>query len=801
MLRNYMLVAWRNLKKHQLYAFINILGLAMGIVACWLIGLYISDELAYDQFHERANRIFRIAWIDENPQTRTPHPMTYNLTKDFPEVEKAVSLSPLWGPGLTRPQLPVQYEDKFFDEGGFFSADTSFFDIFSFKTLAGSPSEALKMPWGMVITRDIAQKYFGNEDPIGKVMTVRGNRDFTVGAVIENIPNQSHFHFDFLISYLTLKPLEIGNYYQWTDFGHYNYLLLSPNTNSAELEAKLNIWSKNYIDWSEGDMESFQAGLQGFKLQPLTDIHLYSHLRWELGINSHISYIYMLGFAALFILLIACINFMNLSTARSMERAREVGLRKSIGAMRGQIFGQFLAESALNVLLAVCLAVVSVDLLLPFFSQISGKQLEFDLIGHFEIWLGIILTVLLIILMAGSYPAIYLSAFQPIKVLQGRLHLNPRGANFRRFLVVLQFGLSALLISGTFIIFQQINYLQQAHLGFDRTHVMVIPLKDNRNRANYQSFKTEVLQHTNIVGATAASNVPGGRFNRHTFYWENPENMVSLAELNVDQDFFEVMDISVQEGRKFSLDFPVDPAKSVMLNETASKQFEWENPIGQQIAFWDADSFRHFTVVGIFNDFNFQSMHHQIAPLVFGNQESEFNYVLVKLMGNKLRESIAYIEQSWQAFDPNRPFEYSFLEDDMAQLYQAEERMGHVIGTFSSIAILVACLGLLGLITFMAEKRKKEIGIRKVLGASIKDIIALLTLDLSKLIIFSLVLALPISWILAKNWLQAFAYQVSISPAVFIFTILILILLAFITLMYSVYKAANQDPVESLKYE
>lgn len=468
MFKNYLKIALRNLLKHKAYSFINIAGLAIGMTCCLLILLYVQNELSYDQFHQDADRVYRIAWHSGNPQTRTPHPMAQAMVKDFAEVESAVSLSPIWGPGLTRPRFAVRYGDQRFEEREVFSADSTFFEVFSFPLLKGEAKTALRSPMSLVITEDIAKKYFGDEEPLGKVLTINNEVDLKVTGVIQNIPPTSHFHFDFLISYTLLKMRETGSYYQWEDFGHYNYIKLAPNADPKILEAKIPDWFLKYNEWPADDVEELKSGRVAFRLQPITDIHLRSHLKWELEPNSDIAYVYLFSAIAVFVLLIACINFMNLSTARSATRAREVGMRKVLGAFRAQLIGQFLGEAVLLSVMALLLSIAAVELLLPFFNSLSGRNLVVNYRDNPLLIFGVGAMSLMVGIIAGSYPAFFLSALQPVKTLKSAVNFGARSARFRQVLVVTQFAISIALIAGTGIVSAQLEFLKNKKLGFDK---------------------------------------------------------------------------------------------------------------------------------------------------------------------------------------------------------------------------------------------------------------------------------------------------------------------------------------------
>lgn len=801
MFKNYLKIAARNLLKHKAYSFINIAGLAMGMTCCIVILLYVQHELSYDSFHQDAKRIYRIFWQSGNPQTRTPHPMAQAMVKDFAEVESAVSLSPVWGPGLTRPKFAVRYGDQRFEEGSVFSADSTFFEVFSFPLIAGDPKTALRSPASLVITERIAKKYFGNEEPMGKVLIINNSVDLKVTGVMQDIPANAHFHFDFLISYVLLKMRETGSYYEWEDFGHYNYIKLAPHADPKTLEAKMPDWFLKYNEWPVDDVEELKSGRVAFRLQPITGIHLHSHLKWELEPNSDIAYVYLFSAIAVFVLLIACINFMNLSTARSATRAREVGMRKVLGAFRTQLIGQFLGESILLSIMALLLSIAAVELVLPLFNSLSGRNLAVDY--HDNPWL--ILSIggmaLLVGIISGSYPAFFLSALQPVKTLKDTMSGGTKSGRLRQILVVAQFAISIALIAGTGIVAAQLKFLKNKNLGFDKEQIVVVPIKANAMRQNYETVKAELLENPNIVSVTAVSNVPGGRFNQNEIYWQDTQGEQSVSQVRVDYDFFKTLDIEITAGRDFSKAMATDSATAFILNETAARLYDWDTPVGKQITWLDDDNTRRGTVIGVAKDFNFQSLHRGIEPLIFHVLPAGFNYFLVKMRGNNIAGTLADLENKWRTFDPDRAFEYSFLDADFAALYNSEERMQAVVGNFSFLAIFIACLGLFGLASFTIQQRTKEIGVRKVLGASVSQIVMILSKEFTRLVLIAFVVACPLAYVVMNGWLQNFAYRTEISVNIFLLAGALGLVIAWLTVSYQALKAALANPIEALRYE
>lgn len=797
MLKNYFKIAWRSLLKNKLYSFINLSGLAVGLAACLVIGLYINYELSYDRFHQDAERLHRIYWYSESPQPRTPHPMALAMLKDLPEVEAATSLTPVWGPGLTRPAYPVRHGDVYFEEKEVLAVDTTFFEVFSFPFLYGDAKSAMKDPASVMITERIARKYFGEKNPLGEVLRMGVDSDFKVSAVLEDVPPNSHFTFDFLIPYPFFKARDNSAFYTWDDFGHYNYVKLVSGVDAAALTARLPDWSQQYLEFSDETLAAMAAGTMGFRLQAVPEIHLHSNMRWELCTNSHISYIYILGAAALFILILACINFTNLTTARSLERAKEIGLRKTLGAQRKQLIGQFMGESFFFAVLSLLFALALVDLSLSWVADLVGKPLtlaELITVEGMAILIGVMGCVAL---MAGAYPALYLSSFKPLAVLRGRFTHSQEGNRFRKGLVVLQFAASGILIIGTLFIFRQLDFLQSSYLGFEKEQVLVIPMKgDVSNR--YKTAKELFNQHADVISVSAVSNVPGTSFNGNSIQWKDQD--VFVAELSVDEDFFATLGIELVEGRSFSLDFGADGQK-YMLNEEAVRQFNWENPLGESLIWMDDDRDKAGELIGIVKDFHFKSLHEAISPMAFKMEESDFNYFLMKIKTSDLTATLRALENQWEELVPGFAFTYSFLDDDFGDLYQSEARMSTLMLVFAGLAMLIACLGLFGLVSFAAQQRMREIGIRKVLGADARQIVMLLSKDFIKLVLFSFVLAIPLAAWLISGWLENFAYSISLSAGPFVIAVAASVVIAMLTLGIRALRAASANPIEVLRRE
>jgi len=639
-------IAIRNILRNKGYNLINILGLSVGMMASIFISLWIVDELSYDRFHQYADRIYRIAWQSENPQTRTPHPMSYQLVNDLPEVENAVSITPVWGAGLTRPMRTVKQGEIQYEENGIYAADTTFFQVFSFPLVKGDPETALKDVGGLVITEEIARKYFEDEDPMGKMLIINFGMDipFVITGVMENIPKNSHFHFDFLISYNSTKSVETGEFYEWSDFGHYNYLLLSENASPKDLEGRLDEWMGQYWEWPEEALTEFQNGTIGFKLQPLTDIHLHSNIRWELENNGNITYVYIFISLAVFIILIACINFMNLSTARASKRGTEIGLKKTVGASRTQLIIQFYIEAFVASLIAMIIGIIIFEFLTPELNSLTGKVFHLNYTDPLVLVMFFIFVIICTIL-AGTYPAIILSGFKPSNILKGIKSSTRHNVNFRNILVIFQFAISTFLIIGTLIISSQLKFLKNQKLGLMSEQVMAIPIRDTLMQINYKSIKTEFLKNNRILSVSAVSNIPGQNFNQNPIQWKGDDDYLNVSELSVDHDFFATLGIPIKDGRSFSLEMESDVEFAYILNEEAASFFEWKSPIEQEVTWYDDEITREGKVIGVVENFHFQSLHKTIEPLIIHLQPDVFNYFLVKISPVDVSESITYLKR------------------------------------------------------------------------------------------------------------------------------------------------------------
>jgi len=798
MLKSYFTIAVRNLQRQQTHALINIAGLALGLAVCFLITLFVYDELSYDRFHEKADRIYRVVEsYTHNDISRQnlihSAPLAPALVNDLPEIESAVRLSNRWGEVLVSRDTEAFYED------GFFFTDTSFFDVFTFPLVQGSPSSLAK-PFTVIITESVAEKYFGDEDPVGQKVEIKGSwgtYEYEITGIARDVPHNSHFHFQFLTSLETLratrpKPEHMES---WWYVEYYTYVLLQPGHQVEDLQAKFPAFISKYKGERLKQIDVHSA----YELQPIADIHLYSHLEREIEPNSDARYLYIFSVLALLILAVACINYMNLSTARSAMRASEVGVRKVVGAHRTQLIRQFLFESLVLSGMALVLAFLLIALLLPLFNHLTGKSLSVTYLGHGDLVLGLIGAGLFVGLLAGSYPALFLSRFQPVHVLKGLLGMGPASTLFRKGLVVFQFIISIGLVVGTIVIQRQLTYMQNKQLGLHAEQVVVINTHGEIGR-RLPAFRSDLLKYPGILNVSASDQAfPVREFVMGLRPEGFEETDVQAKLINVAPHFLETLDIPLLQGD--NLPEMYEPAEReyqpVLVNEAAVKQFGWDDPIGKTFTCCVAPTPR---VVGVVSDFHYQSLKEEIAPLVlmptWWSQQ-----VLVRIRAENIFATLDQIEDAWAAFVPGEPFEYTFLDSRFEQIYQAEERFMQIFGAFSFLAIILVCLGLFGLAAFMAERRTKEIGIRKVLGASAPSIVTLLSKDFLKLVLIAFVLAAPLAYLAMSRWLEDFAYRIELGPGIFLLAGGLALLIALATVSYQAVKAALADPVKSLRYE
>lgn len=784
MFRNMLKTGLRNIKRHKGYAVINLVGLAVGLAVCSLIFLWVQDELCYDRFHTKAERIFRVieheklsngAVLSYSQQAPELSPI---LQSEYPEIVKSVRYRS-WGNRL------VRFGEQQFYETYFSFADPEFLEVFTFPLKQGDPETALADPSGILITEKAAKKYFGNQDPLGKVLRVDNHSNFTVTGVLENIPANSHLRFDFLAHFKSIK-----NFGQavtgWGAFYLDTYVLLAENTDYRTVNPKI----KNVIsEHSEGSPFTID-------LQPLTRIRLFSNKVLTPQVDGDIKYVIIFSLIAFFILLNACINFMNLTTARSGQRAREIGMRKVVGARRKELIRQFFGEALLMSFISLVLAVVLILLLLPFFNQLAGKSLAISILGQPHIILSLLGITILAGLLSGVYPAFFLSGFQPVSVLKGAAGSSLKGGAFRRILVIFQFVMTTILIVGTVVVFRQLNYLRSQDLGFSKEQVMCLRLQGDLN-TKLELLKTALEKNPSVLGTAAASTVPGRRGALLTLErWEgrDSDDRFELGIMDVDTGFLSTFQLEMVLGRFFSKEFSTDQ-NSVIINEAAVRAIGMQEPLGK----WLLGP--QLKIIGVIKDFNLRSLHHEVAPLVIGLRPGRLRHMFIKISALNIPDTITSLKSAWNSVAPEYPFEFQFLDEHLDKLYRADRRIGNIINAFAGLALFVACLGLFGLASFVAEQRTKEIGIRKVLGASNPVIFYLLAKDFIKWIIIANLIAGPIAAFALLKYLNLYAYHTSLGPLVFLIPLLMTLVVAFMTVSWQALKAAYTDPVHSLRYE
>jgi len=825
MLKNYFKTAWRNMQRNKVNSIINIAGLAIAMASVILIVMYIQDEAAYDKFFRDADHIFQVnMFATDKGVTNTTGGNTApavgpSLQRMFPEIESYVRVH---RPG----DVLVRYEENskaenFYTEKKLMAVDSNFLKVFNYQLLKGDPGSCLQKPNSVVITQQTAQKYFGNADPIGKILLFdTDKKPFEVTAVLQNIPSQSSFQFDLLAPIAAYPEVKKRSWnWFWLQVNTYVKLKKSiavDDASVAKLESRFPAMVKAFA-FNNDHGQSFedftkQGKAMKFGLMPFTSVHLHAlpmQLSARLTTLSDIKYTYIFSIIALFIIILACVNFMNLSTAQSSTRAKEVGIRKVMGSVKSQLIKQFLTEAMLYSLISTIIAMSLVLLLIEPFNDVAGKSLVFNSIFTNHIWIFILCLCLVTGLLAGLYPAFYLTSFNPVEVLKGmKLFKNNIGSILlRNGLVIFQFTISIVLIICTIIVFQQLKYTQNKDLGLNKENVVVIA-NTKRLGDKEESFRQELTKQSGIINASVSSSIPGKVNFGDGYVPEATEtdkpllNDIGLSSFMVDNDFVPTLKIQILQGRNFSKEF--NDSASVILNETAAKQIGWKNPVGKNLTYPGND--QRFKVIAVVKDFNVASLHELVEPFALFNTSSKTynlksSYISVRLESGNIAEKIRRIEAQWKNFAPATPFDFSFLDNDFEALYRSEQRMGSVFGIFTFFSIFVACLGLFGLSIFTAERRKKEIGVRKVLGASVQNVVALLSKDFLKLVIVAAVVAFPIAWLAMNKWLEDFAYRISIGWFVFIVAGFIALLIALLTISFQSIKAAMENPVKSLRSE
>ncbi len=786
MIKNYLKIAFRNIRRHKGYSFINITGLAIGIACCLLITIWVLDELSYDKFHENAATLYR---VEENQDYSgrqfhvylTPHPLSPALKDEIPEIKEATRY--VYAGGLL-----MRHEEKAFFEDYIWAVDPSFLNMFTFPLIKGDKNTAFDSPYSLVITEDVADKYFGEEDPLGKVISVNNQYDFTITGVMKNVPHNSYFRFEIIIPYEFLRTTGQTDE-EWGSNSIHTYVQLQDNIPAEQVNEKIFGFIRTRLPENRTNL----------MLMPFTSLRLHEYGGWEQSGNA-VQYVYIFSLIAFFVLLIACINFMNLSTARSSNRAKEVGLRKVIGAQKRQIVHQFYGESVLFALIALLFAVIVTSFLLPVLGNLTEKNLSWNVAGTGMILVGLVIITLFTGLVAGSYPALFLSTFQPVRVLKRSLKSGVASSRFRKILVVVQFSLSILLIIGTIVVYKQMNYMRNARLGWDKEHLLFIPLRADI-RKSIDVLKTELKRDPKILGITHVFQLPGFNFgNAGGADWDgkDPNQEVLIGINAVDFDFIETLKIEMAEGRSFSKEFASDiSSNSFIVNEEVAKLMGKESVVGERFSFVG----REGTIVGVMKNFHYQPLQNKIEPLAIHIEPDYFNYILIRIPPENISDTLKFIENTWNRLIPHYPFGYMFLDEAFDRMYRNEQTIGTLLKYFAVLAVFVACLGLFGLASFTAEQRTKEIGIRKVLGASTSQITLLLCREFFVLVLLANLIAWPAAYFVMNNWLHNYAYKTSLGLFIFFTAMGLALIIAIISVSYQAVRAALGNPVNSLRYE
>jgi putative ABC transport system permease protein len=796
MIKNYLKIAIRNFQRHKGYSLINIAGFAVGMAVCLLILIYVRHELSYDTYHKDGDSVYRIVLDSRTPTANRVFapisPMVASTLKtDFPQVEQAART-------LTTSSRLVRREDTFFYEDRFMYADQELLEVLTIPFVQGNPLNALTRPHTLVISERMALKYFGHENPHGKTLEIN-NETFEITGIVVDPPENTHLKYDLIASMVTLADwVEMTNWYS-TMF--YTYLKLRPNVNLDEFSQRVSSLADKYV----GEQLKKWGNTDHYFLQPISSIHLHSHIRYEAEPSGNPQYVMLFSFVGLFILIIACLNFMNLSTARSANRAKEVGMRKVVGAKRFQLIGQFLGESLLVTLLSLGVAMVTAKFAIPYINNLTGIRLHFGQLLNPLVLGCLIAGAILVGLVAGVYPAIVLSAFRPITTLKGLLLQGSRGFALRNGLVIVQFAISVVLIIGTLIMARQFHFMKNQHLGFEKEQKLVLPLRGGISiQENYETVKDLFSKHPSLSDASVSSTIPGrgiSNFGVSLVGEEDPRNQ-SMFHMYFDHDFIPDYGIEMAAGRAFQRDMRTDIAGAFLINEAAVTAFGWNSPgdaIGKRIR--TGYGGRVNPIIGVTKNFHYRGLQTHVEPLVMEFLPEMFRYVTLSIDVSNLKEALVFIESKWKSMYPNNPFESFFLDTDFDRQYQADEQVGRIFSIFTVLGLFIACLGLLGLASFTAESRTKEIGIRKVLGASVPGIVVMLSKQFTKWVLLANIIAWPTAYYIMSRWLKSFAYRTEIDILVFILSGLLVLAIALLTVSFQSIRAASADPTKSLRYE
>ncbi len=797
--------------KYKFISFINLFGLTVGLTCCLLILTYILNELSYDKYNKNADNIYRVTRsfnnddgvVSLNLSTVSP-PFGYYLPTDFPEIEKMTRL-------LNYGTVPLRYKDKLINEQNVYFADENLFDLFTVNAIKGNPKTALKDPFSVMLTEETAKKYFGNEDALNKVLRANNQFDLKVTGIYKAFPSNTHVHPNMLVSFNTLRDSAVYGEENlrtnWSNNSFFTYIMLPKDYNIERMKSRFPAFlDKHMRNEYNGKQPSKYTKLN---LQKLTDIHLYSHTDYEAEPNGDIKRVYIFSAIALFILLIACINYMNLSTARSALRAREIGIRKVIGARKKELITQFLSESVLLTWAAIFIAFALLNIFLPSLNKVSEQGLSLNILMKWQVLVPLFLSPFIVGAISGLYPALFMSSFQPVKTLKGLFNAQGSSISFRKVLVVTQFAISIILIITTMIVFQQLRFMQRAALGYDKEHILTLPYYSALND-RYESFRNTLLQNSNIKDVGRSSRIPTGRLLDGMGAFAPGTDSMTPVKADIrfvaaDYDFIPTYGVHMVAGRNFSRDYGTDTSNFI-INEAAVKAIGWKSPqeaVGKNFRYGFINNGH---IIGVMNDFHFESLHQKITPLILimpavTPAQTFYNNLSVKISGNNIPVALATLKDTWQKYLPEVPYQYTFLDENFSKLYESEQKQGTIFTVFACIAIFIACLGLFGLSAFAITQRVKEIGVRKVLGANVSSIVTLLSKDFLKLVIVAAILAFPVAWYAMHNWLEDFAYRINIQWWVFIVAGVLAAFIALITVSFQAIKAAIANPVKSLRTE
>ncbi len=791
MLKNLIKTAFRHILKHFGYSTLNILGLTLGITSALFLIIYVSDEVSYDRYNEKADRIYRVSSTIKEPDDQftwivAQIPFGPQVVQDYPEVQSFVRF-------INMPRALYKYEDKEFNEENFFYVDSTLFDIFSYKVLKGEVKSALLAPKKIILTEKIANKYFGKTDPIGKTLTT-GTDTYEVTGVIQDVPANSHFRFDAVAARNNL-PKNLGS---WGNFGVFTYLLFPKDFDVKQFEIKMKGMYDAYMKPIFGPLNISI----NYHLEPLTRIHLYSTNSQEPEPTGSITYVYIFSIVAIFLILIAAMNYMNLATARSTRRAREVGLRKVVGSRRTPLILQFLSESMVFTLISVIISIVLIIILLPQFNLLAGKSFNLHVIYSPTVLLSLLAVIIIVGFFGGSYPAFFLSRFSPVTVLKGEITQGSAGSVFRKILVVIQFSISVIMIICTLVVFRQLNFLKTMDQGFDQTNVVGLQLNGAMAR-KYPVLRQVLHENQNIKYVTSTNTEVGQGSGKVIFNVETDQGM-SNRGINfavVDYDFIETLGIKILKGRGFQQDMPSDTLTGVVVNETFVKRMNWTEPVGKKVTLGNPGNyFINGRVIGVMKDYHQTGMYNGIESLLLIYRPVN-NVVYIKLSGTETTQTLSFIEKKWKEIFPDQPFVYQYLTERFNGQFQADEKRGLIFTLFTVLAILIACLGLFGLASYMVEQRTKEIGIRKVFGANEQTILQLIAKDFLILVSIGIIIAVPVAYYFMHQWLLKYVYRTKIEMAILLFAAFLTILITFITISYKAYQASVMNPARSLKSE